>query len=499
MEEYFKDLELVKVRAFIKKIQEKLQKIISDEAYKILTLYLLIMIKRVKEKKVLKEINNPNFITSSDEFKIISVIVNQLENSFDVKLSNQEIMAFSEYVLGSHSYNFDYSYYENWIQLEILVNKLIIDINSKIDINILGDNILFEGLLNHLRPAIYRVKQGIKLENSIYEEVLENYPELFNMIRESMKSLEHYLEIEINEDEIAFVTIHFKEAIDRREEKTLKNIIIVCGFGYGSSKLLKENIKKYFDVNVVNTLPLHKFEEITDFNNIDLIISTVPIKEDRVSIVHVSPILTKEDIEKLEYYGLDKERKLIYLEELLEIIKEHAEIKDEDGLIESLTEKYKSKIAFNIENKKHNLEIILGEENIYTDLSFDSWEDALHFGGKVLEEKKAVSSEYVESIINILKTHGSYMVINEHILLAHGRNEDNVFETSMLLMTLDNYIEFPSGKKIKMIILFSSRDNKEHLNALLKLTELLDEKDLYEKIIDLGTKEEVYEKILELL
>lgn len=499
MEEYFKDLELVKVRAFIKKIQEKLQKIISDEAYKILTLYLMIMIKRVKEKKVLKEINNPNFITSSDEFKIISVIVNQLENSFDVKLSNQEIMAFSEYVLGSHSYNFDYSYYENWIQLEILVNKLIIDINSKIDINILGDNILFEGLLNHLRPAIYRVKQGIKLENSIYEEVLENYPELFNMIRESMKSLEHYLEIEINEDEIAFVTIHFKEAIDRREEKTLKNIIIVCGFGYGSSKLLKENIKKYFDVNVVNTLPLHKFEEITDFNNIDLIISTVPIKEDRVSIVHVSPILTKEDIEKLEYYGLDKERKLIYLEELLEIIKEHAEIKDEDGLIESLTEKYKSKIAFNIENKKHNLEIILGEENIYTDLSFDSWEDALHFGGKVLEEKKAVSSEYVESIINILKTHGSYMVINEHILLAHGRNEDNVFETSMLLMTLDNYIEFPSGKKIKMIILFSSRDNKEHLNALLKLTELLDEKDLYEKIIDLGTKEEVYEKILELL
>ena len=499
MEEYFKDLELIKVRAFIKKIQEKLQKIISDEAYKILTLYLMIMIKRVKEKKVLKEINNPNFITSSDEFKIISVIVNQLENSFEVKLSNQEIMAFSEYVLGSHSYNFDYSYYENWIQLEILVNKLVIDINSKIDINILGDNILFEGLLNHLRPAIYRVKQGIKLENSIYEEVLENYPELFNMIRESMKGLEHYLEIEINEDEIAFVTIHFKEAIDRREEKTLKNIIIVCGFGYGSSKLLKENIKKYFDVNVVNTLPLHKFEEITDFNNIDLIISTVPIKEERVSIVHVSPILTKEDIEKLEYYGLDKERKLIYLEELLEIIKEHAEIKDEDGLIESLTEKYKSKIAFNIENKKHNLEIILGEENIYTDLSFDSWEDALHFGGKVLEEKKAVSPEYVESIINILKTHGSYMVINEHILLAHGRNEDSVFGTSMLLMTLENYIEFPSGKKIKMIILFSSRDNKEHLNALLKLTELLDEKDLYEKIIDLETKEEVYEKILELL
>ena len=498
IENYFSDIDLNYIREFIKKIQEKIGKIISDEAYKILTLYLLIMIKRVREGKVLGEIKNPVFITSSDEFKIISVIIKKKKKNALVKFSNQEIMAFSEYVLGSHSYNFDYSYYENWIQLEILVNKLIVDINSKIDTNILGDNILFEGLLNHLKPAIYRIKQGIKLENAIYEEVLDNYPELFLMIKDSMTKLIHYLEVEINDDEIAFVTIHFKEAIDRRAEKALKNVIIVCGFGYGSSKLLKENIKKYFEVNVVNTLPMHKFEEITDFNNIDLIITTVPIKEEKIPVIHVNPILTKEDLEKLESYGLDKERKLIYLEELLEIIKEHAEIKDEAGLIESLTEKYKNKITFNVENKKHNLEIILGKENIYTNLTFDSWENALYFGGEVLEQKGAVSPDYVESIINILKTHGSYMVINEHILLAHGRNEDNVFETSMILMTLKDYIEFPNDKKIKIIILFSSRDNQEHLNALLKLTELLDERDLYNQIKDLETSGEIYEKILSL-
>lgn len=499
IENYFSDIDKNIIREFIKKIQEKLKKIISDEAYKILTLYLMIMIKRVKEKRVLKEINNSNFITSSDEFKIISVIINNLEKKAGVKLNNQEIMAFSEYVLGSHSYNFDYSYYENWIQLEILVNKLVVDINAKIDTNILGDNILFEGLLNHLKPAIYRIKQGIKLENSIYEEVLENYPELFIMIKDSMKKLTHYLEVDINEDEIAFITIHFKEAIDRREEKVLKNIIIVCGFGYGSSKLLKENIKKYFDVNVINTLPLHKFEEITDLNNIDLIVSTIPIKEEKIPVIHVNPILTKEDLEKLEAHGLYKERKLIYLEELLEIIKEHAEITNEQGLINSLSEKYKNKITFNTDNKKHNLEGILGRENIHTNLTFDTWENALYFGGEVLERKKAVSSEYVESIISILKTHGSYMVINDHILLAHGRNEDNVFETTMILMILKDYIEFPNDKKIKIIILFSSKDNQEHLNALLKLTELLDEKDLYEQIKDLKTNDEVYEKILDLI
>ena len=50
----------------------------------------------------------------------------------------------------------------------------------------------------------------------------------------------------------------------------------------------------------------------------------------------------------------------------------------------------------------------------------------------------------------------------------------------------------------KIIILFSSRDNQEHLNALLKLTELLDERDLYNQIKDLETSGEIYEKILSL-
>ena len=499
IENYFSDINLNEIRDFIKLIQEKLQKIMSDEAYKILTLYLMIINKRINKNKLLSQINNSNLIGSTDEFRLISGLSGKLEEIMGAKLPAEEITAFSEYIMGSHSYNFNYSYYENWIQLEILVNKLIVDINNKSEINILGDNILFEGLLNHLRPAIYRLKQGIKLENPIYKEVLENYPELFGIVKESMMKLEHYLEVEVNDDEIAFITIHFKEALDRREEKGLKNIIIVCGFGYGSSKLLKENIKKHFDVNVINTLPLHKFQEMQNFENIDLIISTISMKHDTIPVIQVNPILTKEDIENLELYGLDKERKLIYLEDLLEIIKKHAEITDEKALIEEISEKYKNKIFLNIENKKLNLEIVLNRENIFTGLNFEKWEDALYFGSEVLESRKAVDSDYVESIIDILKTHGSYMVINDHILLAHGKNENNVFKTSMILMTLENYIEFPNNKKIKIIILFSSRDNQEHLNALLKLTELLDEKDLYRQIKDLKSNEEVYEKILELI
>ena len=359
---YFEGIDVKDIRSYLNEIQIKIEKTISDEAHKILTIYLMILVRRVKQKFVLDNFRNEQMVKKSKEYQTIIEILPELEEKYKIKINQEEKYLFTEYVLGSHSYNFSYSYYENWFQLEILVNKLIIGVNSLIDIDILGDKILLEGLLNHLKPAIYRIKQGIKLENSIFEEVYESYPQLFKVVESEIGKYKSYLEVDVNKDEIAFLTIHFKEAMDRREIKQLKNILIVCGFGYGSSKLLKENVKKNFDVNVIDAMPLHKFYEMDDFNNIDLIITTVPIKTKGIDTIKVNPILLEEDIKKLEERGLRKERKSIDIEELVDLIKKFTIVEDEELLKSEILKKYPEK--FTELRSKNELMDLLQKENI---------------------------------------------------------------------------------------------------------------------------------------
>ena len=44
-------------------------------------------------------------------------------------------------------------------------------------------------------------------------------------------------------------------------KKEVKNIIIVCGSGYGTSKLIAQQIKNRYNVNIVDTIPMNQLEK----------------------------------------------------------------------------------------------------------------------------------------------------------------------------------------------------------------------------------------------
>ena len=47
--------------------------------------------------------------------------------------------------------------------------------------------------------------------------------------------------------------------------------------------------------------------------------------------------------------------------------------------------------------------------------------------------------------------------------------------------------------------MFSSKDGNEHLNALLKLTELMEDKKLFDKLIGINSKDKAYDIISKLV
>lgn len=486
IEEYIKSVDFKVIKSFIDNVQKKMNKVISDEAYNIIAVYLIITVLRIKKEKFLEEIGNQNFLADTEEFRCISSFKDILEKEFEIEFCHNEILQITDYFLGSHTYNFEQSYYKNWIEIEILVKKFIAAFNKNIHTDLSKDKILFKEITNHIKPTLYRIKNRIKLENSIYAEVLNSYPNIFYLTKKAIKDIENYLGVEFSDDETAFLAIYFKGAIDRNKfkEKDLKRVLVVCAHGYGTSKLLVQQLNEIYTINVVQTIPRYMLEKTLEEERVDLIISTINIENKiDIPVVKVNSVLTQEDIAVLDKYELSRQKKRFFLSEILNIIERNCVIENKEELIEDLNGYFENKLVDDTEQNDLRLSDILTEENILLNQSAETWEEAVIKGGEILLHNGYVSKKYVDSLAENIKKYGSYVVISEGIALPHSKTDNAVLKTGMSLVTLKEPVIFPGDKKVSIILSFSSFDMNEHFTALSDLNELIFGHEFFENIM----------------
>lgn len=486
IEEYIKSVDFKVIKSFIDNVQKKMNKVISDEAYNIIAVYLIITVLRIKKEKFLEEIGNQNFLADTEEFRCISSFKDILEKEFEVEFCHNEILQITDYFLGSHTYNFEQSYYKNWIEIEILVKKFIAAFNKNIHTDLSKDKILFKEIINHIKPTLYRIKNRIKLENSIYAEVLNSYPNIFYLTKKAIKDIENYLGVEFSDDETAFLAIYFKGAIDRNKfkEKDLKRVLVVCAHGYGTSKLLVQQLNEIYTINVVQTIPRYMLEKTLEEERVDLIISTINIENKiDIPVVKVNSVLTQEDIAVLDKYELSRQKKRFFLSEILNIIERNCVIENKEELIEDLNGYFENKLVDDTEQNDLRLSDILTEENILLNQSAETWEEAVIKGGEILLHNGYVSKKYVDSLAENIKKYGSYVVVSEGIALPHSKTDNAVLKTGMSLVTLKEPVIFPGDKKVSIILSFSSFDMNEHFTALSDLNELIFGHEFFENIM----------------
>lgn len=486
IEEYIKSVDFKVIKSFIDNVQKKMNKVISDEAYNIIAVYLIITVLRIKKEKFLEEIGNQNFLADTEEFRYISSFKDILEKEFEIEFCHNEILQITDYFLGSHTYNFEQSYYKNWIEIEILVKKFIAAFNKNIHTDLSKDRILFKEMINHIKPTLYRIKNRIKLENSIYAEVLNSYPNIFYLTKKAIKDIENYLGVEFSDDETAFLAIYFKGAIDRNKfkEKDLKRVLVVCAHGYGTSKLLVQQLNEIYTINVVQTIPKYMLEKTLEEERVDLIISTINIENKiDIPVVKVNSVLTQEDIAVLDKYELSRQKKRFFLSEILNIIERNCVIENKEELIEDLNGYFENKLVDDTEQNDLRLSDILTEENILLNQSAETWEEAVIKGGEILLHNGYVSKKYVDSLAENIKKYGSYVVISEGIAFPHSKTDNAVLKTGMSLVTLKEPVIFPGDKKVSIILSFSSFDMNEHFTALSDLNELIFGHEFFENIM----------------
>lgn len=476
--EYLNNLSVEEIEKFINYIAKQLNIIITDETYFILSNYILIMLSRIKEKKNIESISNKNFYSETNEFKILKKGISFLEANFMIEISDFELVKLTDYFLGCSNLSLNNSAYKEWLEIEIIVKKIILHFKKIYGVDLSGDTSLVNGLVNHIKPTIHRIKNGIKLENSVYDEVLENYPELLGDVREALKILEEFIGIEITDDEIAFIALHFKGAIDRNKviKKESKNVILICGYGYGTSKLLEQQLKERYNINILEVIPLNQLSNIILSDNVDLIITTLIKLElnTEIPIVSVHPILKKEDIEILDGYNLPKHSNRILLSTLIKSVSSNCEIRDRTKLIEEFKTILEGKVIDDLSVEGKKLSDFLNVDNIKLKLSATTWEEAIRKSGKILLECGNIEEEYIETMVDKIKQYGSYIVITDLLAIPHGDISVGVKNSGMALVTLDRAVLFPENRKVKYLLAFCTTESKDYLDALNSFLELVD-------------------------
>ena len=500
IQKFLKKSRIKESKNLINKILDYTEKTISDEAFETLQLFLFIsQIRNENGHEIEEDVENKIFLSKTLEFIKIKKILEKVEN-----IKEKDIYHFIDFFLGSYSYNLEYSYFLNWILIESLIDQFIKLLSDKLEVNITEDKILRKELLNHIKPAIYRMKNKFKLTESILSEVKRQYMELFVKTKSSLKIISDFINLSFDEDEAAFITVMIQRAIMRNNPATLFKkdtyILIVCGLGYSSSRFLYENINNRFQVNIIDIIPFNQLENYNYLEKADIIISTLDFKLDGIDVITVNPIMNEKDILKLKNYGLPEKKSKIKLTELLNIINK---ITEEVELKRQLMKNFEENIYDDTEQKveigKSFVEL-LSEKNIKLNADADNLDEVIEITGQTMIDSGLVKKKYTEELKNQITQYGKYILVGNKTILPHGQLLKNVKETGFSLITLKKEIDF-FGNEIRIVICLASRNKDEHLRAILELNGYLKNTDFENELLIKKTPEELmnYLKALEIL
>ncbi len=339
-------------------------------------------------------------------------------------------------------------------------------------------------LYQHVKPAYYRIKYGLHVDNPLADTVKSKYSEVFDLTKRAAEPLQELLNNRINDEEIAYLSMHFGGWLRREEVSPVarQKAAIVCVNGISASRMLKIQLEQLFpSLDWIAILSLRDYEKFEE--QVDWIFSTVPLAERDVPVFVVSPILTEEQkttlLQQVQQSPAAHGGSLITygsVQNLLKVIGQHATIKDEKALTEDLTRYLgRAKPVIPPATDSPNLSALLNGDTIQIKNQVKDWEEAIRLASQPLIGRGAITARYVEAMIAKVKERGPYIVVAPGIAIAHAKPEDGVNATSLALLKLNRPVAFGPEEKHQVLVLFvlASRDGQSHLAPLSQLTVLL--------------------------
>ncbi|SHE86727.1 Transcriptional antiterminator [Atopostipes suicloacalis DSM 15692] len=270
---------------------------LTEYEFNTLAIHIAISLERIDKEFVVEGAKD----NSELELNTLTLI-KELEDKFDVNLPKYEKEYMNVHINSIQSNTYNRSDYAD--ELKITDNDLkfknLDEILEEALSGLNPDQELMNGLSLHLKSAVNRLSNNISIANPYLDEIKTNFIQAFEYSKRIIFHIEKKYNIKFDEDEIAYVSMHIQSFLEREKTITKTDLLLVCGSGYGTAKLLEQRILSVFKnrVNIIDRIGINKLSEISKNN--ELIITTVPIEANIQNSVYVSPLLNEKDILRIE-------------------------------------------------------------------------------------------------------------------------------------------------------------------------------------------------------
>jgi activator of the mannose operon, transcriptional antiterminator len=446
--------------SIVKKMEEKSAQPIAEHYLTTLFNTLVVLCFRASRKNHHSElIHNPLFdeVKNLKTYLIAKDILDDAHHELSIIFKTEDIVYLNQHLIaiGIESSYDPASITEDYISL---VEEMIQKLGSVLKVNLSKDQKLYEGLVAHVIPMIYRLKTGITVKNPLLDEIKDQYSVMMGVSWFVTSMIEEAFEVHLTEDEVAFMMVHFQAALERNS--SYKKGLIVCPTGIGTSELIANKVKRVLPaLCLLEVVPIDKLYQM-NIDNVDFIISAIPIKITAKPVIYVSPLVTNTDIKNIMNFYTDQ------------------------FLIED--EKKGSADHF---PKVQYLSKFMKEDSIFMNQKLCNQREVLSFLIQKLKDSNDILPGFEESVYNREKV--GTTALNTGVSIPHGIPKF-VVNTKIFILTTEDWIDW-GGSKVDTVILIciSPKDIKSVKNILSDIYTLIESRKNVQRFITGNTSKEI--------
>lgn len=450
---FFKTTSIVKVNHILARYApELLEENVQKNQLSSIAIHILFMIARIEENASVQLRKDDRMILEENKkaLQLSEDLTRALSESFGIDFPDDEI---GYLALRIANYQIEHGQEDAIVRqkldehIEMIVDRLIDNVENILQHSFQGDRILRENLIQHLTSSFARIRSGFHIKNPLKDQIKKTYLHLFLIIQTILDEFVEQYGFRFPEEELAYLTVHFQAALERKKDKDARyRVALISNHGIGVATFIATKLEYlYPQCQIVTMLTKKEYESLEKTTMYDFIISTESNVIEKNEIVYISPLFNDSDQKVMASF-----------------------------LYHFVPQKIKRN--FDIHRYTHSFLIYPQEE-------MHSKEEVLLNLCQKLEQKGYVDEKYRQTVLEREKHSSTH--IGSLIAIPHGKTQ-HIKESSLVVTTLKKPIDWGMGDvQIIFLLALKKEDlgNPETKNLFRVLYELINNKQKREKII----------------